>query len=405
MSKALSSAASSAASTAASIAAAVVAIACWATAAPAQQNNADPSAYAINLQEAFRDIFTRVEPAVVTVFPESGELPLEQKIKWGVERMPQAMGSGFIIKDNGYLITNEHVVRGGQKYSVLLSDGSKFEARVVGQDQLLDIALMKIVLPEEEKGRTFPTVRLGDSDKVRPGMWAIALGNPIGFVFDDAEPVMTMGIISGVNRTFVFTRVDEEGGLRTYGGLIQTDAAINPGNSGGPLVNIYGEVIGVNTLGAMVPGQERGNIGINFAVPINSVVHKLKMLGEGYGVKKPMRYASAEIIVETLDPFFAKVLELKGRRGLMIKWVDPKGAGATAGLKEKDVILKVNAMPLVNEAQYMSLVSHLPIDAPAAFEIWRIVDNQPTSMTINVTLAGKTLNEIEAIARHSSSNQ
>jgi S1-C subfamily serine protease len=89
----------------------------------------------------------------------------------------------------------------------------------------------------------------------------------------------------------------------------------------------------------------------------------------------------------------------------MIKWVDPKGAGATAGLKEKDVILKVNAMPLVNEAQYMSLVSHLPIDAPAAFEIWRIVDNQPTSMTINVTLAGKTLNEIEAIARRSSSNQ
>ena len=401
MTKALSRAAS----TAASIAAAVVAIACWATAAPAQQNNADPSVYAINLQEAFRGIFTRVEPAVVTVFPESGELPLEQKIKWGVERMPQAIGSGFIIKDNGYLITNEHVVRGGQKYSVLLSDGSKFEARVVGQDQLLDIALMKIVLPDEEKGRTFPTVRLGDSDKVRPGMWAIALGNPIGFVFDDAEPVMTMGIVSGVNRTFVFTRVDEEGGLRTYGGLIQTDAAINPGNSGGPLVNIYGEVIGVNTLGAMVPGQERGNIGINFAVPINSVVHKLKMLGEGYGVKKPMRYASAEIIVETLDPFFAKVLELKGRRGLMIKWVDPKGAGATAGLKEKDVILKVNAMPLVNEAQYMSLVSHLPIDAPAAFEIWRIVDNQPTSMTINVTLAGKTLNEIEAIARRSSSNQ
>jgi serine protease Do len=377
-------------------------VALCATPAPAQQN-VNPYAYAINLQEAFKDLFTRVEPAVVTVFPESGELALEQKIKWGVERMPQAIGSGFIIKDNGYLITNEHVVRGGQKYSVLLSDGSKFEARVIGQDQLLDIALMKIVVGDEDQARTFPTVRIGDSDKVRPGMWAIALGNPIGFAFDDSEPVMTIGIISGINRTFVYTHADEDE-LRTYGGLIQTDAAINPGNSGGPLFNVNGEVIGVNTLGAGIPGGGRGNIGINFAVPINSVVRKLKMLGQGYGVRQPMRYASAEITIETLDPFFAKVLDLKGKRGLMVKWVDPKGAGAAAGLKEKDVILKVNGTPLVNDAQYMSLVSHLPIDEPAAFEIWRIVDKQPTGMTVNVTLAGKTLQEMEAMARRSRGN-
>ncbi|MBN1918661.1 MAG: trypsin-like peptidase domain-containing protein [Verrucomicrobia bacterium] len=390
---------SNAVSTRVAAAVVMVTLAWCATPAPAQQNNVNPYVYAINLQEAFKDIFVRAEPAVVTVFPESADLPLEQKIKWGVERMPQGNGSGFIIKDNGYLITNNHVVRAGQKYSVLLSDGSKYEARVIGKDEVLDIALMKIVPPEEEKGRKFPTVRLGDSDQVRPGMWAIALGNPIGMVFDDAEPVMSIGVVSGINRTFVQQAVDEEDGLRTYGGLIQMDTTINPGNSGGPLFNIKGEVIGINTLGAAIPGGGAGSIGINFAIPINTVVRKLRMLGQGDGVRQPMKYGSAEITVETLSAVYAKVLDLEGKRGLMIRWVDSKGAGAAAGLKEKDVILKINGRSLVNDAQYMTLVCHLPIDTPAEFEIWRIVDKVPTAMTINVILTGKTVKEMEAMAR------
>ncbi len=362
----------------------------------AAQDAAGPYAQAINLQRAFRDIFQRAEPAVVTVFAETRELSLAEKIKQGMERTPQGMGSGFIVDKRGYLITNEHVVREGDKFSILLSDGTKYEGKVVGKDQLLDIALVRIIVPAEEKGKEFPTVRLGDSDAVQAGMWAIAIGNPAGYFFDDCEPVMTVGIVSGVNRTFVDTLMITSKGLRTYGGLIQTDAAINRGNSGGPLLNIRGEVVGVNTLGYVPPGSSGGSVGINFAVPINTVRRKIPILAKGYGVRRPMRYGTIDAKLETLNEFYADVLHLKGKRGVYVKQVIEGGAAAAAGMQDKDVILKVNGKRVVNAAQLVSVVAHLQIGKSAAFEISRVVDDKAKMMILNITLSGKTIKEITA---------
>jgi serine protease Do len=347
-----------------------------------------------DLEAAFTQLLREAEPAVVTVYAESsaGE-NLRLKLIYGTERIPQGLGSGFIIDRKGYLITNEHVVRGGELYTVLMSDGRRYDGKVVGKDQLLDIALMRIVVPEEEQGRTFPTLKLGDSDAVEPGMWAVAVGNPIGSAFDDAEPVMTLGVVSGINRTFVDTLADRREGLRTYGGLIQTDAAVNPGNSGGPLFNLDGQVIGVNTLG-FAPTDV--NVGINFAVPINSVKRKLGLLAKGYGVRRPMRYGTIDAYVETLDEYQADVLHLRGRRGVYVKQVFEDGAAAAAGIQDKDVILGVAGQRVVNAAQFVCLVAHFPVGDTVPFEVWRVVEDTPQTIVINVTLSGKTITELEA---------
>ena len=363
----------------------------------AAQQPVNPYAYAINAQNAFVDLAARVKPAVVTVYPEGGDLGIKEVIKHGVERLPQAIGSGFIVHSDGYLITNEHVVHGGVKFSVQLSNGTKYEGKVIGKDQLLDIALVKIVVPEEEAGKQFPKVKLADSDQVRPGMWAIALGNPIGFYFEDPEPVMTIGIVSGVHRTFAHTLEAGREDMRTYGDLIQTDAAINPGNSGGPLFNIHGEVIGVNTLGTVIPGEGRA-AGMNFAVPANTVRRKIPLMAEGRGVKrgKDMLYGTIQAKFDDLTEHQANLLLLKGKRGVLVNWVDPEGAAAEGGMKEKDVILGVNGRRVRNSAQLVSLIAHMAIGEPVQFNVHRLVENEPAALTLSVTLKGKTLREIMA---------
>jgi serine protease Do len=375
--------------------AAVVLVVLACSASALGQGAASAYAQASTLQRAFAEVYARAKPAVVSVFAETGELSFAEKIRRGMERNPQGMGSGFIVDKRGYLITNEHVVREGQKFSILLSDGSKYDGRVVGKDQLLDIALMKIVVPPERKGMQFPTVQLGNSDAVQTGMWAIAIGNPAGYYFDDAEPVMSIGVVSGLNRTFVDTLIMSGGGLRTYGGLIQTDAAVNRGNSGGPLLNVRGEVIGVNTLGYVPPGGV-GSVGINFAVPINTVRRKIPLLAKGCGVKRPMPYGTIDAKVETLNEFYADVLHLKGKRGVYVRQVIEGGAAAAAGMQDKDVIFAVNGKRVVNDAQLVSLIAHLPVGKPAAFQISRVVDDQPKIMVLDIVLSSKTLKEIEA---------
>ena len=347
-----------------------------------------------HLEQAFSDLLTRAQPAIVTIYAESRPIDdLREKLIRGTERIPQGMGSGFIIDRKGYVITNEHVVRGGEAFSVVLSDGRRYDGKLVGQDQLLDIALVRIVVPADEQPRTFPTVKLGDSDAVEPGMWAIAVGNPIGSLFDDPEPVMTVGVVSGVNRTFADTLEDRREGLRTYGGLIQTDAAVNPGNSGGPLFNIHGEVVGVNTLGY---APLHVNVGINFAVPINNVKRKILLMAKGYGVRRPMRYGTIDARLDTLNEFYAGVLLLSGKRGVYVRQVLKNGAAAKAGIQDKDVIFKVGGRRVANDAQLVCLVAHFPVGETVPFEIWRVVDNEPKTMVLNVTLSGKTIKELEA---------
>ncbi|PHJ13576.1 serine protease, partial [Fervidobacterium sp. SC_NGM5_G05] len=162
-----------------------------------------------------------------------------------------SVGSGFIISKEGYIVTNYHVVEGAKKITVTLLNGDTYDAQYIGGDEELDIAVIKIS-PKKD----LPVIELGDSDKLQIGEWAIAIGNPLGF-----QHAVTVGVISAVGR-----KIPKPDGSGYYTNLIQTDAAINPGNSGGPLLNIYGQVIGINT--AIINPSQAMNIG--FAIPINT---------------------------------------------------------------------------------------------------------------------------------------
>ncbi len=173
------------------------------------------------------------------------------------QRQVQSIGSGVIYDPKGFIVTNSHVVDGATQIKVVLPDKREFDARIVGVDNQRDIAKLKI------DGSNLPFAKLGRSSDIIIGEWSIAVGNPYGFLMNDSNPSVSVGVISAVNRSFA-PRNDN----RSYRNMIQTDTAINPGNSGGPLVNIKGEIIGINTF---ILSESGGNIGIGFAIPIDAV--------------------------------------------------------------------------------------------------------------------------------------
>ncbi len=172
-------------------------------------------------------------------------------------RQVESIGSGVIYDPKGYIITNAHVVSGATQIKVILPDKREYEGVIAGIDEIHDVAKLKI------NGNNLPVARLGNSNDLIIGEWSIAVGNPYGFLMNDSKPSVSVGVISAVSRNFA-ARTDK----REYKSMIQTDAAVNPGNSGGPLVNINGEVVGINTF---IFSKSGGNIGIGFALPINSV--------------------------------------------------------------------------------------------------------------------------------------
>ncbi len=208
-----------------------------------------------------------VEPAVVSVNVMKTEI-VRARSPFGfgffdffdfapMQRQVQSIGSGVIYDPDGYIITNAHVVSGATQIKVVLPDKREFDAGIVGLDAIHDVARLKI------NGNKLPYAKLGDSKNLIIGEWSIALGNPYGFLMNDSKPSVSVGVISAVNRSFA-PRADKH----VYRNMIQTDAAVNPGNSGGPLVNINGEVIGINTF---IFSENGGSVGIGFAIPVNSV--------------------------------------------------------------------------------------------------------------------------------------
>jgi S1-C subfamily serine protease len=340
------------------------------------------------------------EPGLETEQPQDEEEQQEVELlcpEWlvkKVQRAKQAVSSGFIVDGRGYVITNARVAAEEWSLHVLLSDGTDYEGRVVGKDPWLGVALVKIVVPEEETGKVFPVVELGDSDQIRPGAWVSAFGRPVGFPVNEPEPVMTVGTVAGVNRAVGRRRAGPLAGLPRFLGLIQTDAVIEVGSAGGPLVNTEGKVVGVNVPGGTIPEQACDQGQCNFAVPINVVASKIAILAEGAGVSHPMKYGAIDARIETLNEFYAEVLHLKGRRGVHVRQVIEGGAAARAGMQDNDVIFSVNGRRVVNVTDFIRTVAHLPIGKPARFEVSRLVDDQPRTMMIDVTLSGKTLEEI-----------
>lgn len=245
----------------------------------------------------------------------------------------QGLGSGYIISPDGYIVTNDHVAGSASEITVTLTDGSHYQANIVGSDPVSDICLLKI------DGKNLPYVELGSSDDIIIGEWVIALGNPFGLFELNDKPTVTVGVISATGMNL------EPINDRYYLNMIQTDAAINGGNSGGALVNSLGEVIGMNTL-IYTAGGVQGNIGLGFAIPINKVkrvVTELKKSG------KIDRDFSIGMSIQTIDDGIAQYYDLKSKKGVIVTRVLPKTPADYAGLKTGDIILEIEGYKINNE--------------------------------------------------------
>uniref|UniRef100_A0A7C4TEE8 PDZ domain-containing protein n=1 Tax=candidate division WOR-3 bacterium TaxID=2052148 RepID=A0A7C4TEE8_UNCW3 len=252
----------------------------------------------------------------------------------------KSLGSGVIISPDGYVLTNEHVVSNATEINITLPDARQFKARIIAQDRALDLALLKI------DARGLPFAELGNSDDLMIGEWVIALGNPFGFLLEDTRPTVTVGVISALNRSIKSAREE-----RIYKDMIQTDAAINPGNSGGPLVNILGQVIGINTF---ILTSSGGSEGVGFARPIN-VVKKFITETMEYG---KIRTPWIGIWVQEITPEIAEAMGTE-QRGVLVSNVDPGSPASEAGVREGDRIVMANNEIINNPSVWERITSGL----------------------------------------------
>jgi len=267
-------------------------------------------------------------------------------------RRIKSMGSGFIIDKEGHILTNQHVVANATQIVVSLPDGRQFTGKLKGSDPATDLAVLQI------KARDLPVVHLGDSDGIIIGEWAIAIGNPFGFLISDSKPTVTVGVISAVNRDF------EPRGGHIYQRMIQTDAAINPGNSGGPLVNAAGEVIGIN---AFIFTESGGSLGIGFAIPINTAKRVIKELLK-YG---RVRQVWTGLRVQRVDRLIAESLGLSQAQGVIISQIDQGSPGEKAGLEVGDVITEVNDHPIRGEKEIREAFYTAQAGDEFKLKVWR----------------------------------
>ncbi|PNQ06062.1 serine protease [Mesotoga sp. SC_NapDC3] len=269
-----------------------------------------------------------------------GEIP-DQKVT--------GVGSGFIFSKDGYIFTNEHVVAGADKISVSLLDGNVYPAKYIGGDAELDIAVIKI----EPDGADLPIVEVGDSDSLRIGEWAIAIGNPFGL-----KHTVTLGVISAVGR-----QLPKPDGNGVYSNLIQTDAAINPGNSGGPLLNIYGQVIGINT--AIISPDVGTSLG--FAIPINVAMRFVDSIIETGSVQR----AYLGVYMDSVTEAISRSLGLKVDKGALITDVVPDSAADKAGIRPQDVIVGFENLEISNSSELRAAVLNYPAGSQVRITIDR----------------------------------
>jgi len=261
------------------------------------------------------------------------------------DRTLRSLGSGFIVSEEGYIITNNHVIEEADEIKVRLSDKEEYDATIIGRDAKTDIALIKIDPPQD-----LPSVKLGDSDELKVGEWVMAIGNPFGL-----SQTVTVGIVSAKWRKI---------GAGPYENFIQTDAAINQGNSGGPLFNIRGEVVGVNTAIFSTTG---GNIGIGFATPINlakSVVDQLKEKGR-------VVRGWLGVIVQTVTPELAETFGLEEKKGALVADIDEEGPSAKAGIEKGDIILTFDGQEITQMDELPLIVAQTPVGKKVDLEIMR----------------------------------
>ena len=305
------------------------------------------------LSDAFAQIAGQVQPSVVTITSEhmmkhpalsnrDGRGPSQDSPFywfWGPDNNRElkttSLGSGVIIDADGYIVTNNHVIEKGENIKVQFFDGKIVDAEIVGTDPKSDVALIKI----DAKGMKLKPIKLGNSDKLRVGEWVLAIGSPFG---SELSHTVTQGIVSAIGRSSV--------GLVDYENFIQTDAAINPGNSGGPLVNLDGELVGINTA---IASRSGGYQGIGFAIPVtmvNRVTSDLRTKG------KVVR-AWLGVKIQNVDEAMAKTLELESAYGALVGEIVKDSPAANADLAVGDVVLKVNNEAVKNSRTLMNLIA------------------------------------------------
>jgi serine protease Do len=267
----------------------------------------------------------------------------------------ESLGSGFIIDKGGYILTNNHVVEKSEEIHVTLSDGKKFEAKIVGRDPKTDIALIRI-----EAGTPLTPLRLGDSDQEEVGDWVLAIGSPFGL-----GNTVTAGIVSAKYRKI---------GTGPYDDFIQTDASINPGNSGGPLLNTKGEVIGINTA---IFSQSGGSIGIGFAIPINMAKDLLPQLKKGEVIRG---WLGVRIQGVTSD--LAEKFGLAEAKGALVSEVSEGGPADKAGIVRGDVIIAFDGKEVKTMADLPYIVSTTPVGKTVKVEIIRKGENKTLKVKV-----------------------
>ncbi|MDX2480198.1 MAG: DegQ family serine endoprotease [Desulfuromusa sp.] len=258
--------------------------------------------------------------------------PRQQPQKKAPKRRESGQGSGFIISADGYIMTNNHVVGNADKVTVQLLDGSEYTAKIIGTDPPTDVALIKIDANEK-----LPFLPLGNSNKLEVGDWVLAFGNPFGL-----SHTLTAGIVSAKGRSGI--------GLTDYENFIQTDAAINPGNSGGPLVNIDGEVVGMNTA---IFSRSGGYMGIGFAIPINMAQNIHQQLVKHGGVTR----GRLGILIQDLTKDLAESFDIDQRDGILVAQVIKDSPAEQAGLKQGDIILQLNGNKVDKVAKFRNQIA------------------------------------------------
>jgi len=270
----------------------------------------------------------------------------------------RALGSGVVINaEKGYVVTNNHVVDNATKIQVQLSDGRKYDAKVIGKDPRSDIALIQL-----NDAKNLTAIKIADSDDLRVGDYTVAIGNPYGL-----GETVTSGIVSALGRSGL--------NVENYENFIQTDAAINRGNSGGALVNLNGELIGINTA---ILAPDGGNIGIGFAIPSNMVKNLTAQMVEYGQVKR----GELGIMGTELNSELAKAMKVDAQRGAFVSQVLPKSSAAKAGVKAGDVVVSINGKPISSFAALRAQVGSLPVGTKMALGLIR--DGKP--LTVNVEL-------------------
>lgn len=346
------------------------------------------------LSASFAEIARRVEPAVVNIDTisaapqvadkdgeegedEGGDNPLLDMLRRHSRRPSRGVGSGFIVDPKGVILTNYHVVEGMTSIMVKLQSGEQLRGTIIGSDEETDIAVIKV-----NAGHDLPAVTLGNSDDTQVGDWVLAVGSPFGL-----EQTVTAGIISTKER-----QTDPSASFRRF---IQTDAAINRGNSGGPLVNMRGEVIGINSQIATSTGDYNG---IGFALPSNIATNVFNQLTTAGKVRR----GYLGVFLDTVKPEFARIYELPNAKGAIIKDVaDAQGPAAKAGIQTNDVIVAFNGQEVANAQDLISKVAGTPVGQTVQLTYLREVNNKLERRTAGVTVSERPRRASGSVERNS----